>query len=638
MVMYLHESNNGGQADIVLAGLSRLATDRRYSLLCGMFTMKRVVLLKTIWCIALLQISNQCLRAEDDIRELKLRDWQPRSMLVTKQTVVETPRFPVIDIHNHLGGGRQFLTNERVERYLTEMNEAGIRTVVNLDGGWGDNLKETIEVLDKSHPGRFATFALINFEGIDDPDWSQRESKRLEEGFQQGARGLKIDKRLGLRYRDKTGQLVAVDDPRLDPIWAVCGKHKRPVVIHVSDPAAFFTPLDKSNERWHELNDHPNWLFFGDQFPKRQEILDQLHRVIARHPQTTFINTHFGNNAEDLAAVGANLDKYPNMFVDFDARISELGRQPYTARKFFLKYQDRILFGTDTTPRRDAFRIYYRFLETDDEYFDASASHHPQGFWMIYGLYLPDEVLEKIYHKNAEKLLSVAGFTPPPPKVENDTATKNQIVVRATEDFVVTGQPDKKVWDKTDWVSLPRRKADGLTYNSRIKLLYSPTGLYVLFDGTDAKLTVTNLADFDNLWEEDVFEIFLWTDESQPIYFEYEISPLGAELPIIVPNLNGKFLGWRPWHYEGSRKIQKATSIIGGNKQAGALATGWAAEIFIPYKLLEPLQNVPPKMGTKWRANFYRVDYDDKKTTHWSWVPTGPSFHDYKNFGTLVFE
>ena len=600
--------------------------------------MKRAIGFEFVLSVTLLCISNQRALSEDDIRELKLRDWQPRSMLVTKQTVVETPRFPVIDIHNHLGGGRQFLTVERVDRFLNEMNEAGVRTVVNLDGGWGDNLKETIEALDKTHPGRFATFALINFEGIDDPDWPERESNRLEEGFQQGARGLKIDKRLGLRYRDKSGRLVPVDDPRLDPIWAVCGKHIRPVIIHVSDPAAFFTPLDKSNERWHELNEHPNWLFFGDQFPKRQDILDQLYRVIARHPQTTFINTHFGNNAEDLASVAANLEKYPNMFVDFDARISELGRQPYTARKFFLKYQDRILFGTDTTPRRDAFRIYYRFLETDDEYFDCSASHHQQGFWMIYGLYLPDEVLEKIYFKNAEKLLSDAGYAPPSPTVKNESAIKNQIRVRATDDFDITGRVDQNVWDKADWVSLPRRKADGLPYTSRIKLLYSPTGLYVLFDGTDTKLTVTNLADFDNLWEEDVFEIFLWTDESQTVYFEYEISPLGTELPIIVPNLNGKFLGWRPWHYEGSRKTRKATTITGGNKQSGAVATGWTAEIFIPYKLLEPLQNVPPKPGTKWRANFYRVDYDDKKTTHWSWAPTGPSFHDYKSFGTLVFE
>ena len=587
---------------------------------------------RSLFSVSLIWISAGILAA-DDIRELKLRDWEPRSMLVTKTTVVETPRFPVIDIHNHLGGGRQFLTEERVQRYLTEMNEAGVKTVINLDGGWGDNLKETLDALDKSHPGRFATFTLINFDGIDEPDWSEREARRLVESFEQGARGLKIDKRLGLRYRDKAGQLIAVDDPRLDPIWAICGKHRRPVVIHVSDPAAFFTPLDKSNERWHELNEHPNWLFFGDQFPRRQTILDQLHRVIARHPETIFVNTHFGNNAEDLASVGENLDRYPNMYVDFDARISELGRQPYSARRFFLKYQDRILFGTDTTPRRDAFRIYYRFLETDDEYFDCSASHHRQGFWMIYGLHLPDDVLEKIYHKNAERLLSMADT-----KETTESVRTDQIRVLPAVDFEVTGDGRNEAWAKAEWVTIPRRNSGKLPYESRLKLLYSSKGLYTLFEGTDEKLTVSNLSDFDNLWEEDVFEIFLWPDEKQTIYFEYEISPLGKELPILVPNLNGKFLGWRPWHYEGTRKTRKATSIVDGTAAPGSVASRWMAEIFIPYSLLEPLQNVPPKAGSRWRANFYRVDYDDKKTTAWSWVPVGPSFHEYQKFGTLLFE
>jgi predicted TIM-barrel fold metal-dependent hydrolase len=176
------------------------------------------------------------------------------------------------------------------------------------------------------------------------------------------------------------------------------------VVIHVADPAAFFTPLDRFNERWHELNANPGWLFAGPQFPKRQDLLDQLHRVIAKHPKTTFINTHFGNNAEDLASVADKLERFPNMYVDIDARISELGRQPYATRKFFLKYPDRILFGTDTPPQRDAYRIYYRFLETDDEYFDCSASHHRQGFWNIYGIYLPPEILDKVYRKNAERI------------------------------------------------------------------------------------------------------------------------------------------------------------------------------------------------------------------------------------------
>lgn len=341
-----------------------------------------------------------------DIKDLKLKDWEPRSMMAAKTTVVEKPAFPVIDVHNHLGDGKESLTKDRVDAYLKEMNEAGVRLVVNLDGNRAGRIKETLHALDEAHPGRFLTFALLDFEGIDDDGWTEREVKRLEENFQAGAKGLKLHKTLGLRYRYKNGKAMAVDDAKLDPIWELCGKHKRPVMIHTADPAAFFTPLDRVNERWHELNAHPEWLFFGDQFTSRKQLLAQTNRAIAKHPKTLFIGAHFGNNAEDLAAVSKCLDDYPNLMIDIDARISELGRQPYSARRFFIKYQDRIMFGTDTRPSREAYRIYYRFLETDDEYFDCAASHHRQGFWMIYGIFLPREVLAKVYYKNAEQLLA----------------------------------------------------------------------------------------------------------------------------------------------------------------------------------------------------------------------------------------
>jgi predicted TIM-barrel fold metal-dependent hydrolase len=566
-----------------------------------------------------------------DIRQLKLRDWEPRSMMVTKTTVVEKPMFPVIDMHNHLGAGKDVLTAERVGRYLKEMDEAGVRTVVNLDGGWGDRLTETVAALDQAHPGRFLTFALVNFDGIDDDGWSQREAKRLEEGFKAGAKGLKFYKAFGLRYRYKNGKLVAIDDPKLDPIWEMCAKHKRPVVIHVADPAAFFTPLDRFNERWHELNDNPGWLFYGDQFPKRQDLLDQLHRVIAKHPRTTFVNTHFGNNAEDLASVADKLDRYPNMYIDIDARISELGRQPYATRRFFLKYSDRIMFGTDTPPKRDAYRVYYRFLESDDEYFDCAASHHRQGFWNIYGVFLPPNVLEKVYHKNAERVLfgvAKVDNRPEPPELH----------VKPVDDFDLTGDGSAAAWKKAEWQTLRRRSKDGPDYETRVKVLHSKKGLYVLADAVDRKITATIKEDFKDLWTEDVFEVFLWPDEGQPLYFEYEISPLNVELPILVPNLDGKFLGWRPWHYEGGRKTRKATAARGGELKSGAAVSGWTAEVFIPYELLTPLQNVPPKTGGRWRTNFYRMDYDDGKTTSWDWAPVGPSFHEFKKFGTLIFD
>jgi predicted TIM-barrel fold metal-dependent hydrolase len=291
------------------------------------------------------------------------------------------------------------------------MDAAGVRTVVNLDGGWGQRLQETLAALDKAHHGRFLTYALIDFADVDDSGWSDREAARLRESFEAGAKGLKFHKSLGLGVRYKDGRFLPVDDPKLDPIWEVCAQYKRPVEIHTGDPGAFFTPLDRFNERWHELNQHPEWLFHGKDYPERSELHAQRMRVIARHPNTTFICAHMANDAEDLAEVGRWLDAYPNMYVDIDARISELGRQPYTARRFFLKYQDRILFGTDTSPNRAAYRIYYRFLETDDEYFDPAGGHHRQGFWMIYGVFLPRDVLEKLYVKNAQRLL--VGLKPP---------------------------------------------------------------------------------------------------------------------------------------------------------------------------------------------------------------------------------
>ncbi len=223
-------------------------------------------------------------------------------------------------------------------------------------------------------------------------------------------------------------------------------------------------------------------------------------------------------------------------------------------------------------------------------------------------------------------------------EVARDAPAARVLRVRQTADFVVNGTGDAAGWKSVAWEPLHLRDRDGHQYETRIKMLYSRTGLYVLMEAEDRTITATMDEDFLNLWNEDVFEFFLWPDERYPVYFEYEISPLGFELPILIPNFGGEFLGWRPWHYEGPRKTQKATVGLGGAKQSGARVTGWKAEVFVPYELLRPLQNVPPQSGTRWRANFYRVDYDDGKSTSWDWARVGRSFHEFKKFGTLVFE
>jgi predicted TIM-barrel fold metal-dependent hydrolase len=334
--------------------------------------------------------------------DLKLVDWQPVSQMVVKVTTIEKAKFPVIDIHNHLG------KLENTEKYLEEMDKAGVWKCVSLDANSKDDFyKEHIQVSNSVGKDRFLPFFRPDFSKIDEPQFGENEAKKLEEAVKMGCRGLKISKRLGLGHKDKTGKFITVDDPRIDPIWAKCGELGIPVEIHVTDPKAFFTPLDKYNERYDELGQHPDWSFFGEEFPSKESILDARNRVIVRHPNTIFIGAHFGNLPENLEVVGKWLDKYPNFYVDIDARISELGRQPYTARKFFIKYQDRILFGTDTPCNADSYRLYFRFLETDDEYIDPTPAHKLQGRWMIYGLFLPDDVLEKIYNKNALKILGL---------------------------------------------------------------------------------------------------------------------------------------------------------------------------------------------------------------------------------------
>jgi predicted TIM-barrel fold metal-dependent hydrolase len=243
----------------------------------------------------------------------------------------------------------------------------------------------------------------IDWSKIDDPKFSQLMVKQLDDSVARGARGLKILKELGLGVRDKSGKLIPVDDPRLDPVWDECGRLGIPVFIHVADPEAFFHPIDASNERYEELIEHPDWSFYGPQFPSLPELMAQRDHMFAKHPHTTFAALHFGSWPENIDFVGQTLEKFPNVMIETGAREGELGRQPRRVRKLFLKYPDRIMFGTDEGASDEMYHNYFRWLETEDEYFPY-AQYPAQGRWMIYGLGLPDEVLEKVYHKNAEGL------------------------------------------------------------------------------------------------------------------------------------------------------------------------------------------------------------------------------------------
>ncbi len=341
---------------------------------------------------------------------LRLADFHPQSRLVVKETRILKPRFPVFDAHNHLGepfgGGWD---KRPLEQLLDVLDQAEVRTLVDLDGGWGEHiLNAHLDHFKARAPERFLIFG-----GVDWSAWPEHgdrfgewAAQRLRIQKERGAQGLKIWKPFGLHVRDQRDHLVAVDDPRLDPIWQTAGELGLPLTIHVADPVAFFDPLDPTNERIEELSAHPDWQFPSPPFPSFSAIIEGLANLVARHPNTTFIGAHVGCYPENLGWVQALMDRCPNFYVDFGARISELGRQPYTARRFFLNYTDRILFGTDAAPDLDAYRVYYRFLETDDEYFSYTPDGNPgQGRWQIYGLYLPDDVLEKVYRLNAERVL-----------------------------------------------------------------------------------------------------------------------------------------------------------------------------------------------------------------------------------------
>lgn len=364
-------------------------------------------------------------------KPLDLSEFEPKSMLKVRRTSIERARYPAIDLHAHmsfsarvvngihLDAQRQYLGTP--EELIPVMDRKNIRMLNNLTAGFGSGLDDAISRYDKAYPGRFCSFTEPSYHCFLEADYPKLQADSIEQAKRSGAKGLKLLKTLGLFLREDltSGELVKIDDPRFDLMWDACRAHNMPVGIHVSDPVAFFQPTDRFNERYEELNNHPDWSFHNGGNPSNAELLAARDRVFAKHSQTQFIALHAGNFAENLDHVADSLDRFPNMTVDIAARIGELGRQPRAARAFFDKYQDRILFGTDAIPHGyeypqqlfcdELYEIYFRFLETDDEYFDyAPARTPPQGRWQISGLNLSDSILRKIYYENAVRLLGLS--------------------------------------------------------------------------------------------------------------------------------------------------------------------------------------------------------------------------------------
>ena len=329
---------------------------------------------------------------------ISFEDYNPKSTLVVSSNEIKRAKYPFIDIHNH-----QFdMPVKDLSDLVSEMDSLNMAFMVNLSGFRGQYLKMCLDNIKKNAPERLGVFVNLNWENIDSDTFLENNIKILRDAKKDGAIGLKVYKSLGLTDKDSNGNRIAVNDPRIDPIWEECGKLGFPVLIHSADPASFWKPKDKNNERWLELKQKPNRYRNPDLFPSFESIIAEQHSVFEKHPKTTFINAHLGWMGNDLDRLSSHLDKYPNVVTEIGAVLAELGRQPKRARKFFIDHQDKILFGKDAYNQQEYY-TYFRVLETEDEYFDYYRKRH--AFWKMYGLGLPDSILKKVYYKNALRIL-----------------------------------------------------------------------------------------------------------------------------------------------------------------------------------------------------------------------------------------
>ncbi len=332
---------------------------------------------------------------------MTVEDFEPRSTLVVEEHLITRAKFPFVDVHSHWFRAPE-MTQGAVDTLIMEMDGMNMGALVNLSGGWGENLAGAVSNMEKKYPNRIVTFANVDFDSVGAPNWTENAVAQLRADVASGARGLKVYKNLGMDVMDVDGNRVAVNDTRLDPIWALCGELGIPVLIHSADPANFWQPKDKFNEKWLELELNPRRLRAPETNPSFQSIMDEQYSIIEKHTQTTFISAHMSWIGNDLGKMGGLLDKYPNMYSEIAAVIYEFGRQPIAGRAFLTKYKDRILFGKDTY-RVSEFDTYFRTLETADEYFPYYRKYHAQ--WRMYGMNLPDDVLKAVYYENALRII-----------------------------------------------------------------------------------------------------------------------------------------------------------------------------------------------------------------------------------------
>jgi predicted TIM-barrel fold metal-dependent hydrolase len=540
-----------------------------------------------------------------------------------------------IDLHQHIS-----FTPEYLARAVRIMDASGIGVGVNLSGettiargGGASSFEKNKKMADELFPGRFVHYMNLDYARWNEPDWVEDAVKQVQEGNRLGAAGLKEYKRLGLYLRDKEGKLIKIDDAKLDPVWKRCGELKMPVSIHVADPRAFWLPYDDKNERWKELKDHRSWWFGNpDIYPKREELLEALNRVIERHPKTTFVCVHFANNAEELEWVDRMLEKYPNMNADLAARIPEIGRQdPEKVRKLFIKHQDRIFFATDfqvaqtmilgssgsgpaptEEDAKEFFAKHWRWMETADKNFPHMTPI--QGDWTISGIALPDEVLRKIYFDNARKLLA---------------RSLPAQVIRASHrrgDFAIDGKLNEKFWSGAMPLRMEYESGNGaarVDVPTAVRAVWTEKFLYLSYDSKITEVTQFQPAIMDKerigLWDKDVVEAFIAPDPSKVNYYsEYEVAPTGEKLDLTLAAGKSDF-DWSSGF--------EAASVVDKEKKR------WTVEMKIP---MTAFKGDAPKVGEKWRINFYRIDRANKAFLASNPTLTG-TYHTPARFGWMEF-